>query len=169
MKDTIQCRFDPPDFFKPGTKVWVVHCRSRAIQEGEVLAVRFEMRGTDPDGAISLGFTGYRLNLYYRNRSDAHFPLHAVYGARQEAELVKEYRETMRLSPIDKRRANKQNWPAFNERRLFLIDKEHHGGGLAPEETQELECLQELAGVRRGRHDWGMHFHQARILGKLKS
>lgn len=64
-----------------------------------------------------------------------------------------EYRELMRLSKADKRAINKRNWPATNERRLALFNKEDDLG-LSPAEVIELEYLQELAGVHRGRNMW---------------
>ena len=68
--------------------------------------------------------------------------------------VVEKYREIIRLSPADKRAIRKKNWRVINERRLFLIDKEHHGDDLTVLEATELEHLQELAGVYRGRRMW---------------
>ncbi len=68
-------------------------------------------------------------------------------------DAFQEYRALMTLSPTDKRAINKRNWKATNERRLALLDKEDDLG-LSAAETLELEHLQELAGVHRGRSMW---------------
>lgn len=64
-----------------------------------------------------------------------------------------DYRVMMRLSSAEKRLINKKNWRATNERRLTLIDKEFDEG-LSPAEMFELEHLQKLSGVHRGREMW---------------
>lgn len=68
-------------------------------------------------------------------------------------DAFQEYRALMTLSPADKRTISKRNWKATNERRLALLDKED-GLGLSSAEAIELEHLQELAGVHRGRSMW---------------
>lgn len=75
-----------------------------------------------------------------------------------------DYIAMMRLSPADKRSINKRNWKVTNERRLALLDKED-GLGLSPAEAIELEHLQELAGVHRGRSMW----YSWLVLSKLQA
>lgn len=70
-------------------------------------------------------------------------------------DAFQEYREMMRLSSADKRAISKRNWKGTNERRLALVDKEYDQG-LSVVEVLELEHLQELAGVHRGRSMWSL-------------
>ncbi|MFZ3032157.1 MAG: hypothetical protein WA082_03920 [Candidatus Moraniibacteriota bacterium] len=125
----------------------------------------------DEPGPSGIGFTlfvtGYRLYQICHSTSDGYFPLNSVYATREEARTkvnnseqkgegigaFQEYRVMMRLSPADKRAINKRNWKTTNERRLTLIDQES-GWGLTSAEAIELERLQRLAGVHRGRRMW---------------